>query len=70
MAFMHIITALAIAAAFATSTMAKDIVVGDDDGWRLNFDYQAWAQKKEFNVGDKLSKLTIIPIFLSLLYFY
>ncbi|XP_047337961.1 blue copper protein 1a-like [Impatiens glandulifera] len=29
-------------------------VVGDDKGWTLNFDYQAWAQGKEFRVGDKL----------------
>ncbi|KAM0069860.1 putative Phytocyanin domain, cupredoxin [Helianthus debilis subsp. tardiflorus] len=32
----------------------KVFVVGDDYGWTLNFDYQAWAKGKEFAVGDKL----------------
>lgn len=35
-------------------TMAKDIIVGDDNGWKLNFDYQAWAKDKVFKVGDTL----------------
>ncbi|PRQ41123.1 putative cupredoxin [Rosa chinensis] len=34
--------------------MAKDIVVGDDSGWKLNFDYQVWAKDKVFQVGDTL----------------
>lgn len=34
--------------------MAKDIIVGDDGGWTLNFDYQAWAKDKVFQVGDTL----------------
>ncbi|KAL6192554.1 hypothetical protein ACLB2K_033641 [Fragaria x ananassa] len=34
--------------------MAKDIVVGDDSGWKLDFDYQAWAKDKVFQVGDTL----------------
>ncbi|KAA8522310.1 hypothetical protein F0562_012983 [Nyssa sinensis] len=29
-------------------------MVGDDKGWTPNFDYQAWAEGKEFVVGDKL----------------
>ncbi|KAA8518386.1 hypothetical protein F0562_015731 [Nyssa sinensis] len=33
---------------------AKEFIVGDDIGWTTNFDYQAWAQGKEFRVGDKL----------------
>lgn len=69
MAFMHVITALAIVAAVATSTMAKHIVVGDYKGWTLNFDYQAWARQKEFYVGDRLSKRGISSIVqLTLLY--
>ncbi|KAI9185584.1 hypothetical protein LWI28_008581 [Acer negundo] len=35
-------------------TLAKDFVVGDEKGWTINFDYQAWAQGKDFRVGDKL----------------
>ncbi|XP_050373718.1 blue copper protein 1a-like [Argentina anserina] len=34
--------------------MAKDIVVGGDSGWTLDFDYQAWAKDKVFQVGDTL----------------
>ncbi|KAL3498736.1 hypothetical protein ACH5RR_041468 [Cinchona calisaya] len=48
MAFMHVIIALAIVAAVTTSTVAKD-----NRGWKLNFDYQTWAQEREFNVGGK-----------------
>ncbi|XP_030504843.2 blue copper protein 1b-like [Cannabis sativa] len=36
------------------STSAVDYVVGDDSGWTINFDYQAWAQDKSFRVGDRL----------------
>ncbi|KAK0600794.1 hypothetical protein LWI29_018421 [Acer saccharum] len=35
-------------------TLAKDFVVGDEKGWTINFNYQAWAQGKDFRVGDKL----------------
>ncbi|KAG8649865.1 hypothetical protein MANES_08G155300v8, partial [Manihot esculenta] len=31
-----------------------EVIVGDDAGWRLGFDYQAWAKGKHFRVGDKL----------------
>ncbi|KAF3441437.1 hypothetical protein FNV43_RR15351 [Rhamnella rubrinervis] len=46
---------LAIAAILLpTIAMATDYVVGDDSGWTINFDYQAWAKDKVFHVGDKL----------------
>ncbi|GJY87935.1 putative phytocyanin domain containing protein [Tanacetum coccineum] len=32
----------------------KWYICGDNYGWTLNFDYQAWATGKEFVVGDKL----------------
>ncbi|KAM0046093.1 putative Phytocyanin domain, cupredoxin [Helianthus debilis subsp. tardiflorus] len=35
----------------------KVFVVGDEKGWTLNFDYQAWAMGKKFYVGDKLGTL-------------
>ncbi|KAL8543853.1 hypothetical protein ACS0TY_004421 [Phlomoides rotata] len=44
-----IMVALSGAPAFAT-----DYVVGDEWGWRLGFDYAAWAQGKEFFVGDTI----------------
>ena len=33
---------------------ATDHVVGDGRGWMLGFDYAAWAESKEFTVGDTL----------------
>ncbi|KAL3498735.1 hypothetical protein ACH5RR_041467 [Cinchona calisaya] len=54
MAFVRVIIALAIVGAVITPTLAKDIAVGDESGWKLNFDYQAWAEGKEFHIGDRL----------------
>ncbi|RVW11817.1 Stellacyanin [Vitis vinifera] len=34
--------------------MATEFTVGDDQGWTINFDYEAWAKEKVFWVGDKL----------------
>ncbi|KAL6135065.1 hypothetical protein ACLB2K_067293 [Fragaria x ananassa] len=45
---------LAILAIVAPSTLATDFIVGDDKGWTINVDYQAWAQGKLFYVGDNL----------------
>ncbi|TQE12570.1 hypothetical protein C1H46_001782 [Malus baccata] len=45
---------LASLALFAPSILATDYVVGNDKGWTINFDYQAWAQGKTFYVGDNL----------------
>ncbi|CAL4927768.1 unnamed protein product [Urochloa decumbens] len=33
---------------------ATDHVVGDAHGWTLGFDYAAWAESKQFTVGDTL----------------
>ncbi|KAL4181677.1 hypothetical protein AMTRI_Chr12g238540 [Amborella trichopoda] len=35
--------------------LAKDHVVGDEKGWTINFDYNSWAEGKEFIVGDTLT---------------
>ncbi|KAE8008184.1 hypothetical protein FH972_004721 [Carpinus fangiana] len=45
---------LAILAILVPSILATEFLVGDDKGWTINFDYQAWAKGKEFHVGDKL----------------
>ncbi|KAJ4721287.1 blue copper protein-like [Melia azedarach] len=37
-----------------TVAMATEYIVGDQAGWTVNFDYQAWAKDKVFRVGDKL----------------
>ncbi|RVW12144.1 hypothetical protein VitviT2T_020375 [Vitis vinifera] len=34
--------------------MATEFTVGDDQGWTINFDYEAWAKDKVFRVGDEL----------------
>ena len=50
---------LAIVATLVPSILATEFVVGDDKGWTVNFDCQAWAQGKEFYVGDTLGKLIL-----------
>lgn len=55
----YLLIAVAIMAIFVPSISAVEFVVGDETGWTINFDYQAWAQGKEFYVGDKLGKLKI-----------
>ncbi|KAL4591905.1 hypothetical protein LXL04_004880 [Taraxacum kok-saghyz] len=37
-----------------TTIVATQYVVGDNSGWTLDFDYQAWASTKAFKVGDAL----------------
>jgi len=37
-----------------TLASATDHVVGDSQGWTLGFDYAAWAESKQFTVGDTL----------------
>ncbi|KAF5205889.1 mavicyanin-like, partial [Thalictrum thalictroides] len=46
---------IAIVAIFLPSiALAKLFVVGDETGWTIGFDYQGWANGKEFHVGDQL----------------
>lgn len=49
-----VFTILAIVAISVPSISAVEFVVGDEKGWTIKFDYQAWAQDKVFYVGDKL----------------
>ncbi|KAL9675391.1 hypothetical protein QQ045_003593 [Rhodiola kirilowii] len=45
----------AIAAAIVVPpSFATEFIVGDETGWTINFDYQAWAAGKNFYVGDTL----------------
>ncbi|XP_052175429.1 blue copper protein 1b-like [Diospyros lotus] len=48
----HVFIILAVI--FPIIVSGKDFIVGDEMGWTINFDYQAWAQGKDFRVGDKL----------------
>ena len=60
MAFKHVFIILAIISPVLVS--AKDFIVGDEKGWILNFDYQAWAQDKDFRVGDRLGTFEIFKL--------
>ncbi|KAI3688009.1 hypothetical protein L1987_81715 [Smallanthus sonchifolius] len=54
--FNHIMVVLTIFVVVllpATPT-AMEYVVGDDSGWTIDYDYEAWAQNKHFKVGDTL----------------
>ncbi|KAL0324387.1 UNVERIFIED_CONTAM: protein TPX2 [Sesamum calycinum] len=43
-----------IIAAVAAPAFATDYVVGDNAGWKLGVNYTAWAEGKDFFVGDRL----------------
>lgn len=58
MASSQLFIILAVLAIFAPSIWAKDFVVGDEQGWTVKIDYEAWTKGKQFNVGDNLSKQT------------
>ncbi|XP_074587561.1 blue copper protein 1a-like [Curcuma longa] len=45
---------LAIATVVLPVAMAADIMVGDDSGWRLDFNYTTWAENNMFMLGDNL----------------
>jgi hypothetical protein len=54
MASSQLFFIIAIIAVVAPSILATDFIVGDDKGWTINVDYQAWALGKLFYVGDNL----------------
>lgn len=54
-----------VAASVPASVMGTDFMVGDDKGWTLNFDYQAWAEGRQFYVGDKLGTNHTPPVFIA-----
>ncbi|KAH7514058.1 hypothetical protein FEM48_Zijuj11G0048200 [Ziziphus jujuba var. spinosa] len=54
MASANMLITIAIIGVLAPSALAKEFVVGDEKGWTINFDYQAWAEGKDFRVGDRL----------------
>ncbi|WKA02166.1 hypothetical protein VitviT2T_020385 [Vitis vinifera] len=43
-----------LAFVLAAVAMATKFAVGDDQGWTINFDYEAWVKDKIFHVGDEL----------------
>ncbi|GJM96875.1 hypothetical protein PR202_ga13748 [Eleusine coracana subsp. coracana] len=52
---MIFVIAAALAVAFLPAlAVGTEHWVGDDKGWTLGFDYAAWAETKEFKVGDTI----------------
>ncbi|KAK4398120.1 UNVERIFIED_CONTAM: Lamin-like protein [Sesamum radiatum] len=49
-----LITIIVATIAAAPPAFATDYVVGDESGWTLGVNYTAWAEGKEFYVGDRL----------------
>jgi hypothetical protein len=70
MASAQFFNILAILAILVPLILATEFVVGDHKGWTINFDYQAWAEGKEFHVGDKLCKFTLSISLNSLCYVF
>ncbi|RVW12146.1 Blue copper protein [Vitis vinifera] len=61
MASKWFVGAIAILAfVLAAVAMATEFAVGDDQGWTINFDYEAWAKDKVFHVGDELVLRSIL----------
>ncbi|XP_028082843.1 basic blue protein-like [Camellia sinensis] len=52
MAVKHVF--IIVVVIFPIIVSATDFIVGDEKGWTVNFDYQAWVRGKDFRVGDKL----------------
>lgn len=55
MASVTFFVTFALISAIIAPALAKEFTVGDEAGWKTNFDYKTWAASKEFHVGDKLS---------------
>ncbi|TVU44667.1 hypothetical protein EJB05_04115, partial [Eragrostis curvula] len=52
---MMFVVVAALAVAFLPAlAAATEHTVGDDKGWTLGFDYAAWAETKQFKVGDTI----------------
>ena len=58
MASKRFVGAIAILAfVLAVVAMTTEFAVRDDQGWTINFDYEAWAKDKVFHVGDELGNV-------------
>ncbi|XP_020183295.1 blue copper protein 1a-like [Aegilops tauschii subsp. strangulata] len=54
MASKQMLVAVFAVAFLPVLAVATEHLVGDDKGWTLNFNYTAWAETKQFVVGDTL----------------
>lgn len=60
MAYIKLFIVFTILAISIPYIYGVEHIVGDESGWTINFDYQAWAQGKVFHVGDKLGKCMVL----------
>lgn len=51
-----IVSLLAVPAVCANTDYSIDYIVEDSAGWSQGVDYEIWASRKRFSVGDNLSK--------------
>ena len=70
MASKHLAALAIFAILLPAVAMATEFTVGDDQGWTINFDYEAWAKDKVFHVGDKLGNVAQTITFFSLYDFF
>lgn len=52
-----------IVAIVLAPALATDYMVGDDAGWKLDYNYTEWAKGKDFHVGDTISKFFFFSFF-------
>ncbi|KAK9079247.1 hypothetical protein SSX86_000917 [Deinandra increscens subsp. villosa] len=49
-----VILTISVVVLLPTVIIATEYVVGDGSGWTIGYDYQAWANTKQFKVGDTI----------------
>ncbi|XP_068650577.1 uclacyanin 1-like [Aristolochia californica] len=54
MQFAHVALAVLVVFPALFIASATEFIVGDDSGWTIDVDYEAWARGKRFYVGDTL----------------
>ena len=61
---VFVVFAVGLAAIFSDGALAMEYVVGDNQGWRPGFNYTAWAEGKQFLVGDSLGTQLFIHAYI------
>ncbi|KAL7150178.1 hypothetical protein ABFS83_05G092800 [Erythranthe nasuta] len=54
MALRAFLITIIVALVAAPAAVATDYMVGDNSGWTLGVNYTAWAEGKDFRVGDTI----------------
>ena len=56
MASTRFVALAIVAVVLPTVAMATQYIVGDEQGWTIDYDYEVWAKGKTFYVGDQIGK--------------